>query len=174
MTYDKDFKTNADDTIATHPGKHGDHPVGGMVGAAVGGVVGGVAAGAAQGAILGTAVGPVGTAAGAVVGGVVGALAGKAIAQDINPTTEDAYWSDNYKTRPYITSSEDYETYRPAYRYGVDSYSTYEGRAFDEIEPQLKTRWDTVRGTSSLDWDRARPAARDAYERLYTQRGSDI
>ncbi len=161
MAYDNKAK------VPTHTGKHGDHPVGGAVGAAVGAAAGAVAVGAAQGAALGVVAGVPGMAAGIAIGGVVGALAGKGIAQEINPTTEDAYWSESYRTRPYIENGASYDTYRPAYRHGIDAYGKYEGRSFDEVEPSLKDEWDT--SDQSLPWHKASPAARDAYDRLSTR-----
>ena len=83
----------------------GSHPVGTGVGAAAGGLAGGVAAGAVAGAVTGTTVGPVGTAIGAVVGAVVGGLAGKGVAEMIDPAAEDAYWRDNYSSRPYVRAA---------------------------------------------------------------------
>ena len=71
-------------------GAPGAHPVGTGAGA----VAGGMAAGAA----VGTVAGPVGTAVGAAVGAIVGGLAGKGIAEQIDPTVEDAYWRDNYRS----------------------------------------------------------------------------
>jgi hypothetical protein len=153
--------------IPTHQGKLGDHPVGGAVGAAVGAAAGAAAVGAAQGAALGTVAGAPGMAAGVAIGGVVGALAGKGVAQEINPTTEDAYWRESYTTRPYVESGASYDTYGPAYRHGIDAYTKYEGRDFNEVEPKLKDEWD-ISG-QSLPWHKARPAARDAYDRLSTR-----
>lgn len=153
-------------TVTIHPGKHGDHPLGGAVGAAVGATAGAVAMGVAQGAALGTVAGVPGMAAGVAIGGVFGALVGKSAAQEINPTTEDIYWSQNYSTRGYVKKNETYDLYRPAYRHGVDAYSKYEGRKFDDIEPNLNQDWQTTQGDLALPWDKAKPAARDAYDRL--------
>lgn len=161
MAYDSKAK------VPTHVGKYGDHPVGGAVGAAVGAAAGAAAVGAAQGAALGTIAGVPGMAAGIAIGGVVGALAGKGIAQEINPTTEDAYWSEEYQTRPYVENGVSYDEYRPAYRHGIDAYGKYEGRDFDSVEPEMKQQWD-VSG-QSMPWHKARPAARDAYDRLSTR-----
>ncbi|MBV8938670.1 MAG: hypothetical protein JO089_02370 [Alphaproteobacteria bacterium] len=160
-----EFETN---TGATHEGQHGDHPVGGAVGAAIGAAAGAAVAGAAKGAVAGAAAaGPAGAIAGAGVGGVLGALAGKGIAQAVNPTTEDVYWRDHYQSRPYIDSTVNYETYQPAYKYGIDAFSRYPGRSYDEIEPELRAGWESARGASVLSWDKASYATRDAYERLY-------
>ena len=166
MSYDNKAK------VATHVGNHGDHPVGGAVGAVVGAAAGAAVVGAAQGAVLGTVAGLPGMAAGVAIGGVVGALAGKSVAQEFNPTTEDAYWSQNYKTRSYVEKDTDYDTYRPAYRHGIEAYGKYEGRKFDEIEPQLSKDWQEARSDSTLPWDKAKPATRDAYDRL-TNRTND-
>ena len=99
-------------------------PVATGVGAVVGGAAGGIAGGAAAGAAVGGMTGPVGAAVGAVVGAVAGAMAGKGIANAIDPVAEDAYWRDNYSSRPYASGS-DYDEYRPAYGYGVDAYTRY-------------------------------------------------
>ncbi|MDR6857363.1 glycine zipper domain-containing protein [Variovorax guangxiensis] len=134
------------------------------VGAAVGGVAGGVAGGAAAGAAVGGMTGPVGAAVGAAVGAVAGALAGRAVKAD--PAEEDAYWRDNYTGRPYVESGSTYDDYAPAYRYGVDAYSRYPDRRFDDVEPELSRDWGTARGRSSLEWERAKHATRDAWQRL--------
>ena len=168
MAYDNTAK------VATPVGKSGDHPVGGAVGAAVGAAAGAAAVGAAQGAALGTVAGLPGMAAGVAIGGVVGALAGKGAAQEFNPTTEDAYWSENYKTRPYVELGASYDTYRPAYRHGIDAYGKYEGREFDDIESPLGKDLRTTQGDLNISWDKAKPAARDAYDRLRNSANDNV
>jgi hypothetical protein len=138
-------------------GAPGAHPVGTGVGAVAGGI--------ATGAAVGTVAGPIGTAVGAAVGAVVGGLAGKGVAEQIDPTREDAYWRDNYSSRPYASGAS-YDDYGPAYAYGVNSYSKYSGRQFDDVESDLSSDWDRARGQSSLTWDRAKHATRDAWNRL--------
>ncbi len=140
-------------------------PVATGVGAVVGGAAGGVAGGAAAGAAVGGMTGPVGAAIGAVAGAVVGALSGKGVANAVDPVAEDSYWRDNYASRPYSQGST-YDEYRPAFGYGVDAFNRYPGRSFDEVEPELSRDWTHRRGQSSLDWDRAKPASRDAWQRL--------
>jgi hypothetical protein len=133
-------------------------------GAVLGGVAGGVAGGAAAGAAIGGMTGPVGAAVGALAGAAVGALAGKGVA-NADPVAEDTYWRDNYSSRPYASGAS-YDEFGPAYRYGVDSYAKYQGRSFDDVDADLSRDWGSTRGKSSLDWERARPAARDAWQRL--------
>ena len=136
------------------------------VGAVVGGVAGGVAGGAAAGAAIGGMTGPVGAAVGAVAGAIVGAVAGKSIAKH-DPVVEDAYWRQNHANRPYIASGKTYDDdYAPAYRYGADAYSRYPGRSWDETEGELQRDWGTARGRSSLEWEHAKHASRDAWNRL--------
>lgn len=137
-------------------GEPGSHPIGAGLGAAV--------AGGATGAAAGAAFGPIGAVAGAVVGGIAGGYAGKAIEETIDPTTEDAYWQENYASRPYVDRSASYDTYRPAYQYGWESRSRYAGRRFDDVEPELAKGWHA--GNSNLNWDKAKLAARDAWDRV--------
>lgn len=138
-------------------GAPGSHPVGTGVGA----VAGGIAAGAAAG----TVAGPVGTAIGAAVGAIAGGLAGHGVAELVDPTAEEAYWRENYSSRPYV-AGESYDDFGPAYRYGVSSYTKYPDRRFDDVESDLRRDWDTARGTSTLEWDRAKLAARDSWQRV--------
>lgn len=132
-------------------------------GAVVGGVTGGVAGGAIAGALAGGLTGPVGAAVGAAAGAVAGALAGS---KKADPAIEDAYWRDNYSSRPYVAGGAGYDEYAPAYRQGVDAHMRYPDRHFDEIESDLGRDWGTTRGKSSLEWDNAKHASRDAWTRV--------
>src|SRR6266404_5573484 len=102
----QDKKTNpASDNRDPITGEKGAHPVGVGVGTAVGGGVAGGAIGSAAAALAGAtaagaAAGPIGAVVGAVAGGIVGALAGKEVAEIANPTVEDRYWEENYRSRP--------------------------------------------------------------------------
>lgn len=140
-------------------------PVATGVGAVVGGATGGIAGGAAAGAALGGMTGPVGLAVGAVVGAVAGALAGKSIGDAVDPEAEDAYWRDNHSTRPY-SNGTNFDEYRPAYGYGVDAHTRFPNRTFDDLEPELRRDWSNKRGSSKLDWDSAKHATRDAWQRV--------
>ena len=139
-------------------GEPGAHPVGTGAGAAGGG-----ATGAAIGAVVG---GPVGAVVGGAIGAVAGGLAGKGAAEAVNPTVEDAYWRDNYKSRPYAKADMGYDAYRPAYQYGWESRSRYAGRKFDDVQGELAAGWDKARGTSKLAWNDAKAATKDAWHRV--------
>lgn len=138
----------------------------GMVGGAfAGGAVGGVAGGALAGAAAGGLGGPAGAAIGAAVGAVAGALGGKAIADRINPEAEDAHWRQNYLSQPYVKSGASYDDYAPAYKLGYERYPEYHGRSWEDAEPRLQSEWASRRGSSRLEWNDARHATRDAFNR---------
>lgn len=139
-------------------GAPGAHPVGTGLGA--------VAGGAAAGAATGTVAGPVGTVVGAAIGAIVGGLAGKGVAEAIDPTRESAYWSENFSERDYVEQGSSFDDYGPAYGFGVNARGRYPGRDFDDVESEMSSDWATNRGASSLSWERAKLAARDAWNRI--------
>jgi hypothetical protein len=138
-------------------GKPGAHPAGVGLGAG-----GGAAAGAAIGGAVG---GPPGAVVGGAIGAVAGGLAGKGVAEAVNPTVEDAYWRDNFKSRPYA-SGESYDRWRPAYQHGWQSYGRYRGQKFDEVESDLRRDWEKSKDAANLGWDKAKNATRDAWHRV--------
>ena len=80
--------------------------------------------------------------------------------------THDAFWRDNYTTRPYTTADRRYDYYQPAYKYGHEAAFLYGDRAWnEEIEHDLERGWDQARGESTSSWPEVREAVRDAYER---------
>jgi hypothetical protein len=167
MAHDRDYaqqRRDKDDLPAGGPANRdpitktpGAHPVGTGIGAAGGG---------AAGAAIGAVAGPVGAAIGAVAGAVAGGLAGKAPAEAVDPTVEDGYWKDTYKTRPYVAQNVEYKDYQPAYRYGWENAGKYKGRQWGEVENDLARDWAYRRGECKLEWDQARPAVRDAWDRV--------
>lgn len=138
-------------------GAPGAHPVGTGVGA-----TGGAIAGAAVGAIGG----PIGAAVGLVAGAVAGGLAGKGVAEKIDPTVEDNYWKTNYSKEKYVERDSPYSTYQPAYRTGYEGRARYTGKSFEEAEADLKNDYLKAQSGGRLSWDQARPATRDAWERV--------
>ena len=109
---------------------------------------------------------PIGTGVGAAVGAIVSGLAGKGVAEVIDPTSEVAFWRDNFKSRPYAENANSFDDYGPAYGYGVSSYTKYPGRSCHDVEADLSRDWNGARGASNLQWDQARNATRDAWERI--------
>lgn len=127
----------------------------------------GTLAGAGTGALAGAVVGgPAGAAIGGAVGALLGALAGKAVEHAVDDEKEDAYWRQQYPTRPYARDEGSYDQYRSAYRFGWQARSRVRDRSFDELEPELERGWLVYRAHSTMEWSEARPAARDAWNRV--------
>jgi len=82
----------------------------------------------------------------------------------INPTAEEAYWRQAFRTEPYVRSEFTYEDYGPAYRVGYTGPVRRRGE-FEQLEGELKSDFDRVRGKSRLHWEEAREAARAAWWR---------
>lgn len=155
---DRDRRDSNPDLITKEPGSH---PVSTGVGAA--------AAGAA-GAAIGSIVPGVGTVIGGVVGAVVGAVgggyAGKAVGEVIDPTGTDDYWRENHKTRDYVKKDAGYEQYQPAYQYGAQLADTTDTTAPEFDETRVRSDWESKHGkTSGLDFDSAKGAIKDEYDR---------
>ncbi|MDB5868112.1 MAG: hypothetical protein JWP96_444 [Polaromonas sp.] len=155
-----DDKSMNRDPITDAPGAH---PMGTGLGAAMGG--------AAAGAVAGAFGGPVGALAGAVIGAVAGGLGGKAVAESVNPTAEEAYWRDNYNREPYYEAGRGYDDYAPAYRLGLRARTGHDG-SFENLEGRLASDWDSKRESSTLTWPQAREASRAAWDRVARQSGS--
>jgi hypothetical protein len=143
-------------------------PISGKPGAHPAGVGAGAAAGAVAGAAVGSVVGPVGTVVGGAIGAVAGGLGGKAAAEGVNPTVEDAYWRENYNKSPSYKSDYTYDDYAPAYRTGYTGWerARASGETWDTYEPKLRSEYESNRGNSRLDWQEAKGAARDAWHRV--------
>lgn len=141
-------------------GAPGSHPVGTAAGAASGGVAG---------AVIGTAAaGPVGTAVGAAVGAVAGGLVGHVAGEAFNPSVHDIYWRETYTSEPYYRSDYTYDDYAPGYRAGYETAGRYMGqnKRFDDLEPELRTHYERIKGKSRLAWEDAKQAARAAWDRV--------
>jgi len=157
-----DEKRNPQDTKDANrdpvSGKPGAHPVGTGLGAAAGGM--------ATGAAVGTVAGPVGTAIGAAVGAVAGGLAGKAVAETMDPTVEDAHWRKTYSNESYYEAGLSYDDYAPAYRTGYEGRAKNADRKFEDAEDDLEADYNSTKGASKLEWDKARLASRAAWNRV--------
>jgi hypothetical protein len=89
---------------------------------------------------------------------------------DIDWASEDAYWSENFSTRPYVRADRGYNFYRPAYRYGVESRARFGDRHWDDIESDLSRGWNAARGESSSAWEHVKDAVRDGWDRVRGRR----
>jgi uncharacterized protein (TIGR02271 family) len=145
----------------------GAHPIETGIGAGLGGAAAGLAIGAVGG--------PVGAVIGGIVGGAVaGGLAGKGVGELIDPTTEETWLREYFGSSTRHKKGETHEHYRDAYRYGLSSAATHEGRRFEDVEPDLRSGWERARGTSTMGWEDARGAVRHAFDRTVQLREEQL
>jgi hypothetical protein len=154
----------ADDNLDPLTGEPGAHPVETGIGAVGAGTIGTI--------IGGVVGGPVGAVVGAAIGAVSGGLLGKNTAEVIDASREDEHWRENHASRPYIEPGKTYDDYAPAYKTGYEAFDRHadSGKTFEEIEPELQSEYIKTHGNMGLSWDKAKPAAQDAYLRLYEER----
>lgn len=156
-------KDNSTTTVTrvVHDDANDSHPVATGVG-----VAGGLAAGAAIGAAVG---GPVGAVVGGAIGAVAGGMTGHGIAEATDSDSDEAneqYWQEQHRTQSYATADNDnYTSYAPAYQYGTSAARSYDNRNFQDVEPELRSNWEREHANSNLDWESARPAVENAFNR---------
>ena len=83
----------------------------------------------------------------------------------VDPAVEDAYWSDHYRTRPYVKAGAPYSDYRDAYRYGWESRAKARAK-WEDISDDLARGWDKAKAKSRLAWEDAKDAVRDGWHRI--------
>ena len=84
-------------------------------------------------------------------------------------SVEDTYWRSNYRNRPYA-GSQDYDFYRPGYRYGFESANRFRGKNWNEVESDLERDWNTYEHRGKSTWEQVKAAVRDAWDRVTTNR----
>ena len=86
---------------------------------------------------------------------------------NMNWEDEDRYWRTNFGSRPYAaTGGRDYDVYQPGYRYGYESAQRYEGRSWDDLEPDLARSWSSYEHRGASSWEQVKEAVRDAWDRV--------
>lgn len=154
------------DPITNAPGSH---PIETAVGAAIGG--------AASGFAVGMAGGPVGAVVGAIVGGAAaGGLAGKGVGELIDPTTEDNWIREALRGESDNPTEEEMAAARRAFRYGLAAQSRFPGRAFRDVEDDLRAGWEA--SGEATPWRKVWKSARAGFGRtpevLHPTGGLDI
>ena len=79
--------------------------------------------------------------------------------------SEDAYWRENYRSRPYA-GSNDYNYYQPGYRYGFEAANRYKGSEWNDVEANLSRDWDRYEHRNESTWEQMKHAVRDAWDRV--------
>jgi len=83
-------------------------------------------------------------------------------------TDDDSYYRTHWSNM-YAASGSSYDELAPAYRYGTEmrSNSKYSGRAWDDVESDLRTDWDTRYGKDGVStWDKMKAAVRHGWDRV--------
>ena len=80
--------------------------------------------------------------------------------------TEDTYWRDQFRRRPYFESGREYDFYAPAYRFGWDATERYHGRMWNDVEPDLERDWDRYEARGQSTWQQIKGAVKDAWDRV--------
>ncbi|HWW71944.1 MAG TPA: hypothetical protein VN089_18540 [Duganella sp.] len=71
------------------------------------------------------------------------------------------HWQSNY-----ASAGGRYEDYDPAYRYGssMRSSASYQGRPWNDVEPELRRHWESSHPQSA--WDKFKAAVREGWDRM--------
>ena len=93
-------------------------------------------------------------------------MAEKRTGTTLDWTTEEAYWRNNYTTRPYIGTNQDFAYWSPGYRYGYDSAMKYPGKTWNDVEADLRSAWDRVEYRGQRTWEQIKDAVRDAWDHV--------
>ena len=133
------------------------------------GMAAGTAAGAAAGATAGTlTLGPIGTIVGGIAGAVGGWWAGEGAAAATQRYTDedDRRYRALYESAANRPADRSYDDYRAAYQLGhiARHNPNFTGRAFDEIEPELRRGWSDELRARYGEWAGMRGYVRAAYE----------
>jgi hypothetical protein len=80
--------------------------------------------------------------------------------------SEEAYWRENYKRRPYVEANREYDFYGPGYRFGYEATERYPDKQWDDVEPNLRRDWDSYKYRGTSTWEQIKNAVRDAWDRI--------
>ncbi|MDB5933740.1 MAG: hypothetical protein JWQ01_1084 [Massilia sp.] len=78
---------------------------------------------------------------------------------------DDTYYRNHYNST-YASAGGRYEDYAPAYSYGstMAGNDLYRGRAWDDVEPTLRSDWETRNPGSA--WEKMKAAVRHGWEKM--------
>lgn len=83
-----------------------------------------------------------------------------------NDIVDDEQYYRSHWDATYLSTGGRFEDYDPAYRYGrsMAGSDTYRGRAWDEVEPDLRSNWEHTYPQSA--WENFKDAVRHGWNRL--------
>lgn len=80
--------------------------------------------------------------------------------------TDESYWRENYRSRPYADQNRSFDEYRPAYKYSYDSADRVGRKDWNEAEPDLRSGWDKYEGRGESTWEQVKDSVKDAWDRI--------
>ena len=90
---------------------------------------------------------------------------------------DDPYYRNHFNTT-YGATGAAYDDYKPAYSYGSEAARNdrYTNRAWDDIETDLRSDWDSryASGAEPSTWDKVKAAVRHGWERLTRDDDDDL
>ena len=90
---------------------------------------------------------------------------------------EDSYYRNHFNTT-YGATGAAYDDYQPAYSYGSEAAKSgrYTNRAWDDIETDLHSDWDSryATGGESSTWEKVKAAVRHGWERMTRDDDDDL
>lgn len=79
---------------------------------------------------------------------------------------EEDYWRQNHAAQPYARKDYTFDQYAPAYRTGINAYTKYEGRDFEDFVDEVALDYEKENPESPVPWDHARHAVHAAWAKL--------
>ncbi|MCS0633186.1 YsnF/AvaK domain-containing protein [Telluria mixta] len=81
---------------------------------------------------------------------------------------DDTYYRTHYAST-YGAAGGSYDDYAPAYSYGTQmrSDARYQGRQWDDVEPDLRTDWESSHGSAAgSTWEKVKAAVRHGWDKV--------
>ena len=84
-----------------------------------------------------------------------------------NLSTDDTYYRNHFDSN-YASAGGRYEDYAPAYGYGstMAGNDQYRGRAWDDVEPSLRSDWETRNPGSTSTWEKMKASVRHGWNKI--------
>ena len=82
---------------------------------------------------------------------------------------DDSYYRNHYNaTYSSTAGASDYDKYQPAYRYGSEMSQSqmYRNRPWDEVEPNLRSDWETRHRDTGSTWENMKDAVRHGWNKM--------
>jgi len=82
-------------------------------------------------------------------------------------STDDTYYRNHFDSN-YASTGSRYEDYAPAYGYGstMAGNDQYRGRAWDDVEPSLRSDWETRNPGSTSTWEKMKASVRHGWNKI--------